>query len=119
MQTLETSALMPTRSKLAAIGLLTSLFLLTLLLRFPGKPSQLIADHWLYLPLEAPLTVLILLILRGKAFAAARLFLIGFISLLLLLRVGDLISRTAFGRAFNPIAEWHLVTQGWLSLIHI
>ena len=113
MQTLESTALLPTRSKLAAIGLLTSLFLLTLLLRFPGKPSQLIADHWLYLPLEAPLTVLVLLILRGKAFAAARLLLIGFISMLLLLRVGDLISRTAFGRAFNPIAEWHLVTQGW------
>ena len=106
-------SVLPTHSNFAAIGLIGSLLLLTVLLRFPGKPSQLIVDHWLYLPLEAPLAVLVLLILRGKAFAAARFFMIGFLSLLLLLRVGDLISRTAFGRAFNPIAEWHLVTQGW------
>ena len=102
-----------TPSQFATVGFVTSLLLLTVLIRFPGKPSQLIADHWLYLPLEVPVTVLILLILQGKAFAAARFLIIGFLSLLLLLRVGDLISRTAFGRAFNPIAEWHLVTQGW------
>ncbi len=102
-----------TRSRFSTAWLLVSVVLLTLLLSVPGKPSQLVAEHWLYLPLEAPLAVLILLFLRGKAFAAARFLMIGFLSLLLLLRVGDLISRTAFGRAFNPIAEWHLVTQGW------
>ncbi len=103
----------PKRSTFAIVMLIAALVLLTVLLRFPGKPSQLVPEHWLYLPLEAPLCVFVLLLLRGKIFALARLVLIGFLSLLLLLRVGDLISRTAFGRAFNPIAEWHLVTQGW------
>ena len=102
-----------TPSLFVTVRFVLSLLLLTLLLRLPGKPSQLIVDHWLYLPLEVPVIVLILLILQGKAFAAARFLLISFLSLLLLLRVGDLISRTAFGRAFNPIAEWHLVTHGW------
>lgn len=102
-----------TQPKFSIFGFVASLLLLTLLLRFPGKPSLLVADHWLYLPLEAPLFVLILLFLSGKVFAVARFFMISFLSLLLLLRVGDLISRTAFGRAFNPLAEWHLVTQGW------
>ncbi len=104
-----------TGSKFAVFVLIGAIVLLTLLLRFPGKPAQLVASHWLYLPLEAPLAVLLLLLLRGKSFAfnAARWLMIGFLSLLLLLRLGDLISRTAFGRAFNPIAEWHLVTQGW------
>jgi len=93
--------------------LVASLLLFTFLLRFPGRPSQLVVEHWFYMPLEAPLLLLILLLVRGRAFAAVRFLAIGFLSVLLLLRIGDLISRTAFGRAFNPIADWHLVTQGW------
>jgi len=102
-----------TRSRFMWVGIIGAIVLLTLLLRVPGKPDQLVVNHWFYLPLEAPLAVLVLLFLRGKAFIWARILLIGFLSLLLLLRFGDLVSRTAFGRAFNPVAEWHLVTQGW------
>jgi len=103
----------PEKRRFVVLGLIAAIVLLTALLRFPGKPSQLIAEHWLYLPLEAPLAVLVLLVLKGRAFLAARVLMISFLSLLLLLRMGNLVSRTAFGRGFNPIAEWHLVTQGW------
>lgn len=101
------------KRRYAIIWVIVGIVLLTILLRVPGRPSELVADHWFRLPLEVPLCVLAFLFLRGKAFAVTRLALVCLVSVLLLLRLADLISRTAFGRAFSPLAEWHLIGQGW------
>lgn len=87
--------------------------LLFFLLLAPGHPDNLHPANWLRLPLDAPIIVGLLLLLRGVYFSVARVLIIIALLSLSLLRLGDLISRTAFGRAFSPLAEWHLVTQGW------
>ena len=97
----------------ALFASLLAIVLLAILLQVPGNPKRLGLEHWLRLPLEVPFAVLVLLYLRGRALVAARLVFIVLIVALLLLRMGDMMSRIAFGRAFNPLVEWHLIGQGW------
>lgn len=65
------------------------------------------------LPLEIPIVVFGLVVF-GKRLSGwwRRLIILGLAGLTLL-RLADAGSRAAFGRAFSPVAEWHLVGQGW------
>ncbi|MGQ7847165.1 sulfatase-like hydrolase/transferase [Granulosicoccus sp. 3-233] len=87
--------------------------LLLVLLLIPGHPDQFTLSRLQELPLDVPLIVLLLLLLNRTLSTMVRLLVTGAVLCLLLLRLGDLISRAAFGRAFNPLAEWHLIQQGW------
>ena len=110
----QTHTVMPMKThRHAAIFSLLAICLLLALLMVPGHPDQFTWSHWRSLPLDVPLIVLLLLLLRRWAFTLARLLATLSVLVLLLLRLGDLISRAAFGRAFNPLAEWHLIQQGW------
>jgi len=100
----------PIKLKLACLGVV---FLLTALILTPGNPENLKLANWLRFPLDVPVIIGVLLLLRGRSFTLANILIVSGILLLSLLRLGDLISRTAFGRAFNPVAEWHLMSQGW------
>lgn len=91
----------------------TGILLLSALLMVPGHPDQFTLSHWRSLPLDVPLIVLLLLLLNRPLFTVARWLITTSVLGLLLLRLADLISRLAFGRAFNPLAEWHLIQQGW------
>lgn len=95
-----------------AVSLL-AIALLTVLLMTPGHPGHFTFERLPDWPLDVPLLVGVLLLLSGRPFALARVLITASVLLLLLLRLCDLISRTAFGRAFNPLAEWHLIQQGW------
>jgi len=97
----------------ALFASLLAIVLLAILLQVPGNPKRLGLEHWLRLPLEVPFAVLVLLYVRGRALVSVRLIFIALIVALLLLRMGDMMSRIAFGRAFNPLVEWHLIGQGW------
>jgi len=92
----------------------STLLLLWLALRFPGHPSEFSLEHFLRWPLELPIVLLALgLWPRSRSSAWLRATLVSFLSLLLLLRLADIGSRLAFGRAFSPLAELHLIGQGW------
>jgi len=86
---------------------------LFLLARFPGHPDELTLAHLARWPLEVPLAVLLLLILPSTRTRAFRALLVVSLAALLLLRLADIGSYLAFGRAFSPLAELHLIGQGW------
>lgn len=110
----QSSSHSPTRkSTTLKLATLATIGLLIFLLLAPGHPDELHPGNWFRLPLDAPIIVGLLLLLRGIYFSTARVLIIIALLALSLLRLGDLISRTAFGRAFSPVAEWHLVSQGW------
>jgi len=84
-----------------------------LLLRLPGNVERFTSEHWLRWPIELPAAVLLLMIAPRRL---VRLTCIGIASVVLilsLLRLGDLGARFAFGRAFSPLADLHLFSQGW------
>ncbi len=97
----------------AALYSLLTVCLLFMLLVLPGHPDQFTRSHWQQLPLDVPVIVLLLLLTNRALSTVLRLLVTAAVLCLLLLRLGDLISRAAFGRAFNPLAEWHLIQQGW------
>lgn len=100
-------------SRSTVIILLLTVAAFHMLLMFPGKPTDFTVAQFLWLPLELPAVLVVLLLLRGLAFNAARVLLIAALATLVLLRAADITSRIAFGRAFSPLAEWHLISQGW------
>jgi len=97
----------------AALFSFLAIGLLLALLMVPGHPDQFTLSHWKAVPLDLPAIVLLLLLLNSRLFTIARFLVTATVLCLLLLRLADLISRIAFGRAFNPLAEWHLIQQGW------
>ncbi len=101
------------RQRLAAVLTLLGVGLLFALLLVPGHPNQFILSHWGTVPLDAPAAVLLLIVVGKRLSWIVRLVLSILVLFLVLLRLGDLLSRIAFGRAFNPAAEWHLIQQGW------
>ena len=100
-------------SRSTIIVLLLTLAAFHLLLLFPGNVDDFTVAQFLWLPLELPAALVVLLLLRGVAFNAARVLLVAALAALVLLRAADIMSRVAFGRAFSPLAEWHLISQGW------
>jgi len=95
---------------LPTIAALATLFAVLLL---PAHPRELGAEAFLRLPLELPLVVLALLVLRGGASRLFRAVVVLAAGTLLLLRLADLGSYLAFGRQFSPLVELHLLGDGW------
>lgn len=107
------TAVLNTRYRRAALFSLLAIALLAVLFTVPGIPAHFTFSHWLNVPFDVPVIVLLLLFFKRSWSTTIRILVTLTVLSLLLLRLGDLISRAAFGRAFNPIAEWHLVQQGW------
>lgn len=107
------TAVSTTRYKRAAVISLLAVVLLAVLFTVPGNPAHFTLSHWLNVPFDVPVIVLLLVFFKKSWSLIIRILVSLAVLTLLLLRLGDLISRTAFGRAFNPAAEWHLVQQGW------
>lgn len=101
------------RQRTAAILTLVGIGLLFALLLVPGRLDQLTLSHWGTIPLDAPAAVLLLIVVGKRLSWVVRLVLSILVLCLVLLRLCDILSRIAFGRAFNPAAEWHLFQQGW------
>ncbi|MGQ7846870.1 sulfatase-like hydrolase/transferase [Granulosicoccus sp. 3-233] len=98
-------------SSLIAVGL--SLLLLYLTLLFPGHPGEFDGDTLRQIPLEMPVIVLALLLVKGRAAYWLGKVLVLTLGSLLLLRLADLGSFLAFNRRFNPLLEMHLLADGW------
>ena len=95
------------------MGIIASVVLLFILLRFPGHPRDFTWERWAVWPLELPLLLMVLLLLPGRTARIVRRVFVALLGALLLLRVADIGSRLAFGRSFDLLAEFHLMTQGW------
>lgn len=112
MQQINTARLV-NKQRMAAFKTMLGIGLLFALLMVPGHPDHFTLSHLQTLPLDVPAAVLLLILVGPHISLFARLVLIVLVLIVVLLRFGDLMSRIAFGRAFNPIAEWHLIQQGW------
>lgn len=84
-------------------------FLIWLLLIVPSRPSDLTAERLLILPLELPIMIAGLMLLRGAALRVARAVVTAILVAGLVLRLADLATRTAFARPFNPVFDADLV----------
>lgn len=109
----DSTAKSATLHRRAAVHSLLTIALLSALLSLPSRLEYFTLSHWLTVPLDVPIMVLLLILLNKRLFTLARVLVTATVLSLLMLRLGDLISRAAFGRAFNPLAEWHLIQQGW------
>jgi len=65
-------------------------------------------------PLELPVILIALLILPRRLAQICRYLLVFLLVALTALRLADMGSRLAFGRDFDPLAELHLMSQGWV-----
>lgn len=95
---------------LVAIATIAALFGILL---FPDHPESFSAKHFARVPLEWPLIVLALLLLRGAILNTLRWLLVAVLALAVLLRTADIGSYIAFDRRFSPLVEWHLLGDGW------
>ena len=106
------SARSPARPS-SAVRLVLALVAVFALMRFPGRPEAFSTDHLLRWPLELPLLTLGCLIVPRRVRRALASVLVAALGALVLLRLADLGSRLAFGRAFSPLADLHLFGHGW------
>lgn len=107
-----------TTHRSAAILSLVGIAVLSVLVMMPGHPNHLTSahwhEHWTAIALDIPVAVLLLLLFTWQRLSLLiRLILTALVLCFVVLQIGNLMSRFAFGRAFNPLAEWHLIQQGW------
>lgn len=89
--------------------LLTSFLVLTL----PDHPDAITPAAFLRLPLELPILILLLAMVRGPAKMALRLAVTMLAGLILSLKLADIAVQTAFQRPFNPYLDAKMVIDGW------
>jgi len=83
------------------------------ILLFPGHPARFTVATFAQLPLEWPAIVLALLVAPRGDRVLLRALLVLLLGAVVLLRLADLGSYTAFDRPFSPLVEWHLLGDGW------
>jgi len=103
----------PTARNRALPVLMMALASAFVLLRLPGDAQQFTLEHWLRWPIELPIAVLALMLAPRRFVPVVGGALAALVLTVLLLRLGDLGARFAFGRAFSPLADLHLFSQGW------
>ncbi|MHC1550966.1 sulfatase-like hydrolase/transferase [Phyllobacterium sp. K27] len=86
---------------------------LLLILNLPGNPADFRFAYFIRLPVELLAIVLLLALARGRAFQAARLAISIALMLVLLLKLADIGTYTAFSRAFNPLFDAKILFDGW------
>ena len=92
---------------------LVTIAVLLVLLLFPDHPESFTLQNFSKLPLEWPVIIIALLIVRGSLQTALRWVFVLVLALAVLLRSADIGSRIAFDRRFSPLVEWHLLGDGW------
>ncbi|WP_281826911.1 sulfatase [Jannaschia rubra] len=91
-------------------GAVLAVVLLQAVLRFPGRPRDMGIGTFLLLPIELPIILLALLILRAWWLRAA---VVTGATGVLILRIADIGTFQAFSRPFNPALDLHLLVSGW------
>lgn len=87
-----------------------------LILNLPADPANLTGAGLIKLPAEIWLIILLLVLTKGAYFAITRLFVTIILALLLLLKLADIGTYTAFSRPFNPVLDGKLLVDGWIVL---
>ncbi len=97
-----------------AASLLLAAVLLHLVLIQPNHPAAMTPAALLLFPLELPVILLGMIALRpGTGATALRWGLVAALLLLVVLKLADYGTFTAFNRAFNPVIDLHLVAAAW------
>lgn len=87
--------------------------LLAAVLVLPSQPSKIAADVFRAVPVELPVAIGLLLLCRGPLFRLV-LFAISLLAaVLLLMKLADLGTGTAFARPFNPLFDLVILRDGW------
>ena len=94
-------------------GAAAAALLLHAVLGLPSRPEGLRAGAWASLPVELPIALLLVLVLRGRVVRAA---IVALALAVLALRLADLGTFQAFDRPFNPALDLHLLASGWALL---
>ncbi|MFN3614671.1 MAG: hypothetical protein ACK4WC_08950, partial [Rubrimonas sp.] len=96
-------------------GVVAALAILHLALVLPNHPAALRPETLLFLPLEAPAIVAILVLVgpAGAVSKAARAVLTVAILLISLLKLGDYGTAVAYSRPFTAAVDHHLIAAGW------
>lgn len=89
---------------------------LLLILNLPDNPADLGVEHFIKLPIELLGVVLLLTATRGKYFQSARLAVTMILASVLVLKLADMATYTAFSRQFNPLFDAKLLFDGWIVL---
>ena len=95
------------------VAALAAIVLLHGVLVLPSRPEELRVAALAGLPVELPIIILLVLLLRGAAVRAA---VVALAVAILVLRLADLGSFQTFGRPFNPALDLHLLGSGWSLL---
>ncbi|MGR3494037.1 sulfatase [Citreimonas sp.] len=98
----------------APLGLIAATAILYLVLAQPNHPAALAWDMLLVFPLELPVIVLGLALLRpGRAGQAVRALLVAALTLLAVLKAADFAMFAALARGFNPVGDFPLIVSAW------
>lgn len=90
-----------------------ALLLLQVLLLLPARPDAALLPALLRLPLELPLLLLLLWLAPPRWRRPLRACLVLLLALLLLVKLCDLVTYTAFARPMNLLLDLHLAAAGW------
>ncbi|NIA72085.1 sulfatase [Pelagibius litoralis] len=91
---------------------------LYLLLVLPNHPDAVTSGAILFFPLELPLILALLIVLRQQAPSTqiVRIALVAILGAIGLLKMADYAMFVSFGRGFNPLLDLHLIEAGWRLL---
>ena len=87
---------------------------LHLVLIQPNHPEAMTLGAFLLFPLELPAILLLMLALpQGRVARIVRALLVAVLVLIAVVKLADFGTYTAFGRAFNPVLDLHLIDAAW------
>jgi hypothetical protein len=113
--TADTSVQRTARRPSGALRLAGAALLLHLALIQPNHPAALTWAALGFFPLELPPLLLALAVLPpdGRLALAARAVLVALLGTTVLMKIADLATFTALGRAFHPFLDLHLLVSAW------
>jgi hypothetical protein len=79
----------------------------------PSRPEQIVPLYFLRLPLELACFFLLFAVI-GRIFGSLMQILVGIaLAILVITRIADIATQTAFGRSFNPLLDYFLLYPGY------
>ncbi len=95
------------------VALLLAALLLHLVLVMPNHPRAVTVEALFLFPLELPVILLALVVLRGWVVQVVQVALVGALTALTLVKLADLGTHVAYERPFDLAVDGHLIHAAW------